>query len=194
MNTKLVSAFAIATLLLCAQCETAAPAPQAGVGSGAVDAAWSVVYRVLQHPRCLNCHPSGDAPLQGDDSHVHMQNVQRGENGQGVFAMRCTTCHQTQNLAGEHLPPGAPRWQLPRAQMPLVFQGKSASELCLQLRDPARNGGKTPAQLLQHVTDDPVVLWGWAPGEGRAAVPVPHAEFVRAFRTWVESGCALPQK
>jgi len=29
----------------------------------------------------MNCHPSRDAPLQGDDSHRHFQNVKRGEDG-----------------------------------------------------------------------------------------------------------------
>jgi hypothetical protein len=27
--------------------------------------------RVLQHPRCLNCHPVGERPTQGDDGHPH---------------------------------------------------------------------------------------------------------------------------
>ena len=34
--------------------------------------AFQDVYEVLQHPRCLNCHPSGDAPLQTDAS-THMR-------------------------------------------------------------------------------------------------------------------------
>ncbi len=46
-------------------------------------AAFRDVYKVLMHPRCMNCHPSGESPLQGDDSHVHMQNVKRGETGRG---------------------------------------------------------------------------------------------------------------
>ena len=37
------------------------------------------VYKVFTSPRCQNCHPAGDAPLQGDDSHVHMQNVKRAK-------------------------------------------------------------------------------------------------------------------
>jgi hypothetical protein len=76
--------------------------------------------------------------------------------------------------------------------MPLVFQGKSSPELCQQLRDPKRNGGKTPAELLEHVTKDPLVLWGWAPGEGRAPVAVAHAEFVRAMKAWIDGGCKYP--
>src|SRR5262249_39436492 len=56
------------------------PADQDDAGARA---AFLDVYKVLTHPRCLNCHPSGDAPLQGDDSHPHLQNVQRGGDGKG---------------------------------------------------------------------------------------------------------------
>jgi hypothetical protein len=30
-------------------------------------------------PRCMNCHPAGDVPLQGDDSHIHTMLPQRGK-------------------------------------------------------------------------------------------------------------------
>ncbi len=158
-----------------------------------VAAAWDVVYRVLQHPRCVNCHPAGDAPLQGEASLTHGQNVQRGPEGRGLFALRCSDCHQTSNLEGAHLPPGAPHWQLPPPAMPLVFEGRSSRELCRQLADPARNGQRSPEQLLEHMRSDPLVLWGWNPGEGRAPVPVSHADFVAAVRTWVAGGCGCPQ-
>src|SRR5260370_4400502 len=84
-------------------------------------AAFLQVYRVLTSPRCQNCHPAGDSPLQGDDSHVHLQNVTRGKDGRGVYGMRCDTCHQATNLPGAHLPPGSPKWALPssRALPPL---------------------------------------------------------------------------
>src|SRR5262249_58451043 len=32
--------------------------------------AFTKAYPVFMHPRCQNCHPAGDTPLQGDDSHV----------------------------------------------------------------------------------------------------------------------------
>lgn len=153
---------------------------------------WDVIYRVLQHPRCMNCHPAGDAPLQGDDSHPHAQNVQRGPDGHGLYAMRCETCHQTANVAGPHLPPGAPTWHLPEPKMPLVFQGRSSRDLCRQLKDPAQNGGRSPEQLLHHMTDDPLVGWGWAPGEGRVPVPIPRAQLVEALRSWIAGGCQCP--
>ena len=49
-------------------------------------AAFLQVYRVLTSPRCQNCHPAGDAPLQGDDSHVHIQNVKRGRTATACMA------------------------------------------------------------------------------------------------------------
>jgi hypothetical protein len=155
--------------------------------------AWNTVYEVLQHPRCLNCHPVGDAPLTGERSEPHPQNVQRGPNGVGVFAMTCGTCHRDQNTAGEHMPPGAPGWHMPARHLPMVFEGRSPAELARQLADPKQNGNRSPADLLHHVTDDALVLWGWQPGDGREPVPVPHAQFVAAFRTWIDGGCQLPQ-
>jgi hypothetical protein len=167
--------------------------PEPSSSTKDVSASWETVYRVLEHPRCMNCHPAGDVPLQGDDGRPHTQNVQRGPRGEGLFAMRCSTCHQSANATGVHLPPGAPRWQLPSPAMPLVFEGRSSSQLCRQLSDPRQNGNRTPAQLLEHVSSDPLVLWGWSPGAGRAPVPISHAEFVAAMRTWVDGGCACPQ-
>lgn len=177
--------------LLLVQCRSGGTAVDAAPAPDAL-AAWDVVYRVLQHPRCLNCHPLGDVPLQGEHSVPHAQNVQRGPEGKGLFAMRCSACHHTQNAPGTHMPPGAPHWQLPHPDAPLVFEGRSSAELCRQLKDPARNGGKSPEEILHHVAEDALVRWGWEPGEGREPVPVPHARFVAAMRTWVESGCDCP--
>src|SRR5437870_5057973 len=156
-------------------------------------AAFAEVYKVLMHPRCLNCHPSGDSPLQGDDSHVHMQNVKRGVDGKGKYALKCANCHQDTNLPSANMPPGNPTWQLPRSDMPLVFQGKSPRELADQLKDPKRNGGKTLEQLVEHVTHDKLVLWGWEPGDGRTKPPLAHDEFAKNFREWVEKGAASPE-
>ena len=181
-----------ALALLVATCSTLRPTRSASTADVKDTAAWDTVYRVLQHPRCLNCHPVGDRPLQGEDSHVHAQNVQRGPDGKGLFAMRCDACHQTENLAGAHLPPGAPNWHLPEPGMPLVFEGRSSSELCRQLRDPAQNGGRTPDELLHHMAEDALVLWGWNPGEGRQPIPIPHEELVTALRSWIAGGCDCP--
>ena len=149
-------------------------------------------YSVFMHPRCANCHPQGDSPLQGDDQRPHAQNVQRGPDGKGLYALKCAACHQSENLPGLHMPPGNPNWHLPPADMKMVFVGRSPRELAEQLKDPKRNGGKTLAQILTHVEEDSLVLTCWNPGEGRTKPPLSHSEFAKAFRTWVESGAELP--
>ena len=40
--------------------------------------------RVLQHPRCLNCHPVGERPTQGNDGHPHSPPVVRGVDDKGA--------------------------------------------------------------------------------------------------------------
>lgn len=158
--------------------------------------ALETIRTVLQHPRCVNCHPAGDQPLQFDDGRPHGQMVSRGKDGKGTPGLRCASCHGTSNLPesyGPNQPPGAPNWHLPHPSTPMVFAGKSAAELGRALADPKQNGNHTLAEMLEHVRSDPLVLWGWNPGVGRNPVSVPHAEFVAAFTTWIEAGAPTGQ-
>ena len=148
-------------------------------------------YTVLMHPRCMNCHPAGDAPLQGDDSHVHLQSVKRGSTGHGKYGMKCQTCHQETNLAGANMPPGVHNWHMPEQTAKLVFEGKSAAELCRQMKDPLRNGGKSLHAVLGHL-QTPLVKWGWSPGDGRSTPPLSYSEFVKDMREWADKGGACP--
>lgn len=125
-------------------------------------AAFESIMPVLRHPRCMNCHSQGDFPRQGDDGHRHTMNVRRGREGQGVTGLRCSTCHQDHNLAGEHMPPGAPDWHLPSAGNPMIWAGLSARQLCELLKDPVRNGHRTIDGIVKHM-NTPLVLWGLAP-------------------------------
>ncbi|HTE12226.1 MAG TPA: hypothetical protein VK645_14685 [Chitinophagaceae bacterium] len=156
--------------------------------------AFLAAYKVLMSPRCMNCHPKGDIPLQGDDSHLHTQGVKRGVDGKGVYALKCANCHQPQNSVGLNMPPGNPNWHLPPASMKMVFEGKSPKELAAQLKDPKRNGNKTMAQLIDHVTNDKLVLGGWNPGDGRTLPPSSHAAFAKSFKEWIDKGAYLPSK
>jgi hypothetical protein len=154
-------------------------------------AAFETVRAVLQHPRCQNCHIPGNAPLQFDEGLVHGQNVVRGPEGKGTLGFACSTCHATANPPasyGLHMPPGAPNWHLPPPERKMVFIGLSSGDLCRTVKDKSQNGGKDLEALLEHVSHDKLVLWGWAPGVGRAPVSTPHAELVAKFREWVEAG------
>jgi hypothetical protein len=154
-------------------------------------AAFEAIIPVLRHPRCMNCHSSGDFPRQGDDSHRHTMQIRRGDDGRGANAVKCSTCHQDHNLAGLHMPPGAPGWQLPSAATPMIWEGLSGHQLCELLKDPQQNGHRTPEQIVEHM-HTPLVLWGWSPGQGRTPVATPQHEFLANVQEWAAKGAACP--
>jgi hypothetical protein len=82
---------------------------------------------------------------------------------------------------------------MPSAATPMIFEKRTPAQLCKQLLDKSQNGGLTPEQLIDHVSHDPLVLWGWNPGEGRSTPPLSHAEFVQKFVEWVNKGAACPR-
>lgn len=158
-------------------------------------AAFPVIEQVFQHPRCSNCHIPGDRPLQFDAQTPHAQNVVRGPKGEGAPGMTCSTCHGEANSPasyGPHAPPGAPHWKLPPPDQKMAWIGVPAAELCAMLKDKSRNGNRDLEAMHKHVAEDALVLWGWNPGGTRAPVPVPHAELVGAFRTWIDGGAPCP--
>jgi hypothetical protein len=156
--------------------------------------AFSEAYKVFMSPRCANCHPGGDVPTQNDAMTLHTQGIIRGTDGKGKYGMKCATCHQLENLEGEHLPPGVSTgWHMPPANMRMIFQGRSAKQLCEQFKDPKQNGGKkTLAEAMEHLEKDPLVLWGWSPGNGRTLPPMSHEEFMKNIHAWVDNGGACP--
>lgn len=172
--------------------QTDSGAPQINKDRAASVKAFEKVYTVLMSPRCMNCHPSGDVPLQGEDSHLHEMFPKRGADGKGLYAMKCTNCHQPTNSPGLHTPPGNPNWHLPPANMKMVFQGRTANQLARQLVDPKQNGNKSMKQLLEHA-DDELVVAGWNPGEGRKLPPMSYAEFKKAWTTWINTGAFAPE-
>lgn len=197
MKTKRASLFGwsvlSASLILSASGIALSVTPQTSAGTGV--AAFETIRAVLQHPRCQNCHIPGDAPLQFDEGRVHGQNVKRGPEGKGSPGLGCATCHFSGNPPasyGAHIPPGAPNWHLPPPQRKMVFIGLPSGDLCRTVKDKKANGGKDLAALLEHVSHDKLVLWGWNPGVGRDPVPISHAEFVAKFKQWVEAGAPCP--
>ena len=100
--------------------------------------------KVITHARCVNCHPAGDRPAQGDDRHPHMPLVVRGVDNFGAVGMRCTTCHGPANFDPAGIP-GHPEWHV--APIEMAWVGKSLGEICQQIKDPERNGGKSMEEL-----------------------------------------------
>lgn len=179
-------------LLLAVGCKEAPRKPPEDPAD-ASRAAFLAAYTVFMHPRCVNCHPAGDAPLVGEDSQPHPQNVKRGPDGLGLYALKCASCHQARNLPGENMPPGSRNWHLPPPETPMVFEGRSPRELALHLKDKAASGGKTVEEVLKHLEEDSLVKGGWDPGDGRSKPPMSHEEFVALMRAWVENGAVVPE-
>jgi hypothetical protein len=145
--------------------------------------------KVLTSPRCVNCHPAGDRPLQGEAQRLHQPPVTRGDDGFGTVSMRCATCHQARNFDAAGVP-GNPHWHLAPREM--AWQGKTLGEICAQIKDPARNGGRSLQQILTHMATDTLVGWAWAPGFGRKPAPGTQQELGALIDAWVKSGAACP--
>ena len=113
--------------------------------------------KVIQSPRCMNCHPAGERPTQTDRMRPHQPLVVRGEGGMGApGGLVCTTCHHEANFDPAGVP-GNPKWALAPAEM--AWQGKTLGQICVQIKDkePQRrqghgradqaHGGRRPGRL-----------------------------------------------
>ena len=150
------------------------------------------ISKVLLHPRCANCHPKSGGPTQGDDMRPHVPPVVR-EAGMGAAGMECATCHGTENVTFASMEgsiPGAQPWLLPPESM--GWQGSTPAELCAQIKDQDRNGGRTLEDLVEHNSRDHLVNWAWNPGEGRTPAPGDQATLGALTAAWVEAGAHCP--
>lgn len=194
----LLTAFAIAASSSALAQETPAPdqPPVPAVDRAAGLSEWGKINAVFSHPRCANCHVEDDHPRWSGthygETRNHAFNVQRGtdESGFGNPGLRCTTCHFESNSNVLHGPPGAESWHLAPAEM--VWFGKSSAEICAQIKDPERNGGRTLEEIAVHVRDDGLVGWGWAPGPGREPAPGSAVETFAALERWNAAGAPCP--
>lgn len=160
---------------------------------------WQVVYSVLTHPRCINCHTVTNYPTQGDDRHPHIFSIVRGADDHGAPVGRCNACHGDANNATTGVP-GRSAWHI--APKTMAWESApgvamTSPELSAQLKDRNRNGNRSLAELLEHVETEHLVLWSWDPGtrwngEARTTPPVSHEEFVKAFKAWVDAGAPSP--
>ncbi|WP_170335136.1 Isoquinoline 1-oxidoreductase subunit [Ruegeria arenilitoris] len=149
--------------------------------------------KVITHARCVNCHPVTGGPLQGENQKPHSPPIPRTEDNFGVVAMRCTTCHGEENrpfLGETGSVPGNGHWQL--APQSMGWVGLTVPEICAQLKDPERNGGRTLEEVAHHMGHDTLVGWAWAPGEGREPAPGSWEGFSELAVNWIETGAACP--
>ncbi len=74
----------------------------------------------------------------------------------------------------------------------MIWQGLTDAQICESIKDPKQNRNRTLDQLVEHLTKDKLVMWGWNPGEGRTPVPMPHDEFVTKVKQWQAAGAPCP--
>ena len=170
----------------------AAPESFSGIGDTATRSAalFTELGKVLTHPRCVNCHPAGDRPRQGEQSRLHQPPVVRGADGHGIAAMRCSICHQAANFDPGRVP-GHPEWHLAPREM--AWEGKTLGDICAQIKDRERNGGRSPEDLVHHIGTDTLVGWAWAPGFGRRPAPGTQKQAGALVEAWVKTGAACPK-
>jgi hypothetical protein len=198
MRAPIVIALSLLTAVLTAYAQSAGPSDRlatpesfAGIGDTAARSAalFAELGKVLTHPRCVNCHPAGDHPRQGEQGRLHQPPVERGGDGHGLPAMRCSSCHQQANFDPGRVP-GHPEWHL--APRDMAWEGKTLGEICAQIRDPARNGGRSLDELVHHIGSDTLVGWAWAPGFGRRPAPGTQKQAGALAEAWVKTGAACP--
>ena len=149
--------------------------------------------KVIQHPRCANCHPRSGGPTQGDNMVPHVPAVARGPAGLGAPGMECGTCHGAVNVSFASMAgsiPGAIPWHLPPESM--GWTDLSPAEICAQIQDPTKNGGRSLNAIVAHHTTDHLVNWAWNPGEGRSPAPGDQATFGALTAAWAEAGAHCP--
>jgi len=121
-------------------------------------------------------------------------NIQAGESRIGAETLPCRTCHITSTTSGIALPHAAPQvadaWRL--APVEAHWFGKSSSFVCKQLRDPDRNGGRTVAELADHLGHDVILHWAWSPGKGREPAPYDLETHIADLRAWGAAGQPCP--
>ena len=159
-------------------------------------AAWAKAYEVFSHPRCVNCRvpednkPRWSGPSYAGKGDVHGMRVIADDTRSRAAGLPCTTCHMAQNLPFPGGAPGAKGWAL--APVEMVWWDRSASDICGQIKDPERNGGRTVEEVADHIGHDALVHWGWAPGPGREPAPPSPEEAVAFLLKWQQAGAPCP--
>jgi hypothetical protein len=106
------------------------------------------------------------------------------------MGMRCGICHQSANFDPAGVP-GHPHWHLAPREM--AWQGRTLGEICAQIKDPVRNGGRSLEQIHTHMAEDSLVGWAWAPGFGRRPAPGTQKDFGALIEAWIKTGAVCPK-
>ena len=141
---------------LLAACQPATPRPQPGRSAGAAGefrgdrrhggTLGGDVHRARQGPdlsALRQLPPRRRPPAPGRLGRLHQPPVaRRGRPRPAGDAL--LDCHQSCQLRAARMP-GHPQWHLAPREM--AWEGKTVGEICAQIKDPARNGGRKLEEL-----------------------------------------------
>ncbi|MBI1394116.1 MAG: hypothetical protein GC152_15395 [Alphaproteobacteria bacterium] len=176
--------------------------PEGEVGEDEGLAAWENIYAVVSHPRCSNCHvddsntPMWSGPSYGE-ARPHGMNINAGASRIGAESLPCGTCHIQSTAPNDH-PHAAPHAGLTWMLAPVEFAwfGKDSADVCRQIRDPERNGGRDGAGLVEHIVHDAqikaFITWGFNPGGGREPAPGTMQAHLDDMVMWTAAGMPCP--
>ncbi|MEL7372414.1 MAG: Isoquinoline 1-oxidoreductase subunit [Myxococcota bacterium] len=157
-------------------------------GGARARALFEEVTKVLKHPRCTNCHPSTERPLQGEQGDLHQPLVVRGAGGLGApGGMLCINCHGSTSFGRV---PGSPGWVL--APAALAWEGASTTEICDGLKKHVEARGRSLQDLIAFVTNNSLVAYGFAPAEHLEPAPGSQKQLAKLVAAWVEQGADCP--
>ena len=151
--------------------------------------------KVITHPRCMNCHPVDDNPRQGDDRHIHVPPMVRWDDSDfGPPGLRCSSCHSVKDIKFSGMTgtiPGHDPWRLAPKSMGWI--GLTHAEICQQLKDPKRNGGRNLEAIIEHHATDKLVGSAWHSSD-KSRTPAPGSQeiFAALTKAWVETGAVCP--
>jgi hypothetical protein len=74
----------------------------------------------------------------------------------------------------------------------MAWRGRTAGQICRQIKEPARNGKRNLAQIIEYMGHDTLVGWAWNPGEGRIPVPGTQERFKGLVTAWAATGAFCP--
>jgi hypothetical protein len=74
----------------------------------------------------------------------------------------------------------------------MIWQGLTDGQICRAIKDPKQNKNRNLGQLVEHLTEDKLVTWGWNPGEGRDPIPMSRDEFAAKVKQWQAAGAPCP--
>ena len=159
-------------------------------------ALFNEVAKVVTHPRCMNCHPAGEHPTQGNDQHEHMPPTCAARPASASPGVLLGLPHREELHAGRHRRDATRAFRAIRAGSSRRSRWRGRASRSARSASSSRTRSATAARSLallhEHFAKDDLVAWGWAPGEGREPAPGTQQQLGELAQAWIDTGAECP--